>query len=1026
MPTRRKVRRTSSLPGLVSDDPTGLSLSGVAGLSSLTSQSHLSSSTPSVPPPAYSFTFTTNLTPTTFQHADKASSSSSNDKSAAATTTTTSNPTSASSTNDANGLPAAAASPANSTASNSRKRTADVLDDFYTDNIPSRANRSADQPASHSRKTAPGHIPRPPNAFILFRSDLVARKAVPTSLEADHSTISKIIGVCWRTLPARQRKRWEQKALEAKAAHKAQYPDYRYTPVHRKNGPTRKKAKKEQKKDDARCEELAQMLLSGSKGADLEARVRKLDESNPDNYQATLNFGTKGNGGGAGGGGIAVGPDGQPIPQQFTFVQGFPAAGHTIELPSAPPIHPPGYPSFTTSNGTPLFLQPRRHSSAPPADGAFMDHHPSSSSGASTPRTPARDLSAEGVTTSSISSSSFYGTGETTSPSTDSLVPLSRIARKLPTKSTHHLQPHHFFAEAQLTAAAEAAAASGSGSSGVTGNGRKIKSSLSKAVRSRAQGFGAPQPASERDQLFIQSHWTNAAVSGVDPSVALLGGEKKRKKKGAYGAGGAGEIPREMIVPTWDLNAHQPSSASGDAKEKSAASPALSNQALPTVPGFISVDQYSPAFAPAYVSADAKYNPFDAPPGSAHPGLEGTEGIGPFDMVAPFDEYGFAMAGDPLMGGIPTTDGMVAPDLGGFGGFDFADQFETLGVDGNEDYTYHQPPYYSAAVDMGSGPASANSTSPHSSDVDDAIAYSAGVPAPLHMSAQDPLAYSPHHHPYQQQMHAQAPMQQVAVHSHHVAHASSSSSSYLPLGPPTPLDAVGAGAAAGGPTGPIVYGANPDWSAFDNSAAVHGGVAVPLESIDPLEPLENVDGSAAPTGYAAYPPLPASAPPSECNSPTVVQLQRPSPHLQFRPPHVHAHGLAHGVGQQQRIQVPLTLNMQYTHPGGAPPTPYGYPPSSATSPVTADIAEQMNAFTMAQTPQHQHQPLQQLPPGTPIKASPMVYHHPHHSHTQSMEAFHGVVDQGDQWTEWTHPDPFHPGLVGDPTGANPGDGISTV
>jgi hypothetical protein len=427
------------------------------------------------------------------------------------------------------------------------------------------------------------------------------------------------------------------------------------------------------------------MLLQGSKGADLEARVRKLDESNPDTYQTTLSFGTRNNNNNNNNGstiGTAIGPDGQPIPQQFTFVQGFPAGGHTIELPSAPPVQPPGYPaSFTTTaGGAPAFLQLRRHSSAPPADGAFMD--PASSSSASTPRTPARDLSADGTT---ASSSSFYGTGETTSPSTDSLVPLSRIARKLPTKSTHHLQPHHFFAEAQLTAAAEAAA----NGAGLAGNGRKIKSSLSKAVRSRAQGFGAPQPASERDQLFIQSHWTSAAVSGVDPSVALLGGEKKRKKKGAYGAGGAGEIPREMIVPTWDLNAAvQPTS--GDAKgEKIAPSPALSSQALPSVPGFISADQYSPAFAHAY--ADAKYNPFD---GSAANGIhggalvEGTEGIGPFDMVGSFDDYGFAMAGDPLMGGIPAQDGMIGgPDLGGFGGtFDFADQFETLGVDGNEDY----------------------------------------------------------------------------------------------------------------------------------------------------------------------------------------------------------------------------------------------------------------------------------------------------------------------------------------------------
>ncbi|KAG8803348.1 hypothetical protein FRC18_007324, partial [Serendipita sp. 400] len=363
MPPRRKVRRTSSLPGLVSDDPTGLSAmithqgvhphlggpvvlppsitapiltppplplpgattttttntsntttttSTATAAATTTTTTNASSSTASSSngPPSYSFTFTTNLTPSTFQHVDKKTSSSSTDIKSLSSSSTNIRDASAASIGggmiggmgimggmsgmgiggggmSSGGEPDSAASPANSTASNSRKRNADALDEFYTDALP--APRKSDQPAPHTRKFSAGHIPRPPNAFILFRSDLVARKAVPASLEADHSTISKIIGVCWRTLPARQRKRWEQKALEAKAAHKKQYPDYRYTPVHRK-GPSRKKAKKEQKKDDARCEELAQLLLSGSTGADLEARVKKMDETNPETYQTTLSF----------------------------------------------------------------------------------------------------------------------------------------------------------------------------------------------------------------------------------------------------------------------------------------------------------------------------------------------------------------------------------------------------------------------------------------------------------------------------------------------------------------------------------------------------------------------------------------------------------------------------------------------------------------------------------------------------------------------------------------------------------------
>jgi HMG (high mobility group) box len=430
----------------------------------------------------------------------------------------------------------------------------------------------------------------------------------PALFPIDHSTISKIIGVCWRTLPARQRKRWEQKALEAKAAHKKQYPDYRYTPVHRK-GPSRKKAKKEQKKDDARCEELAQLLLSGTKGADLEERVKKLDESNPDSYQSTLSFST---------------PADQQQ-QQFTFVQGFPAAGHSIQVPTAPNMYQPQH--YNPN-------MPRRHSSAPPADNAFLEaNNGSSSSAASSPRTSSRDLS-------------LHNEGDNISP-TDTLVPLSRIARKLPTKSTHHLQPHHFRDEANVLAAAAHASASGN---------RKIKSSMSKAIRSRAQGFGAPQPASERDQLFIQSHWTNASL---DPSTSTAGERKKKTKRQP--------IPQDMLMAPWDLNGNSQSNN---------ASPTITSHAvpLPTIPGYISTEHYSPSYAPAYI-ADDKYSQYDG------------AGVGPFDMLT-YQDYGLTgLDVDPLGGGDATLNAALN-GVGAVSGFDFADQFGALGVDvdANEDY----------------------------------------------------------------------------------------------------------------------------------------------------------------------------------------------------------------------------------------------------------------------------------------------------------------------------------------------------
>jgi hypothetical protein len=47
---------------------------------------------------------------------------------------------------------------------------------------------------SHAKKRDAGHIPRPPNAFILFRSSFIKSESVPGNIEGNHSTLSKIIG----------------------------------------------------------------------------------------------------------------------------------------------------------------------------------------------------------------------------------------------------------------------------------------------------------------------------------------------------------------------------------------------------------------------------------------------------------------------------------------------------------------------------------------------------------------------------------------------------------------------------------------------------------------------------------------------------------------------------------------------------------------------------------------------------------------------------------------------------------------
>ncbi|KAF4612325.1 hypothetical protein D9613_004622 [Agrocybe pediades] len=85
------------------------------------------------------------------------------------------------------------------------------------------------------KRPSQGYIPRPPNAFMLFRADFVRQKHVPGTIETSHTSLSKIIGTCWKQLPLEEKHIWEVKAKQAKAQHKNQFPDYRFRPVHNKN-----------------------------------------------------------------------------------------------------------------------------------------------------------------------------------------------------------------------------------------------------------------------------------------------------------------------------------------------------------------------------------------------------------------------------------------------------------------------------------------------------------------------------------------------------------------------------------------------------------------------------------------------------------------------------------------------------------------------------------------------------------------------------------------------------------------------
>ncbi|KAJ6604151.1 hypothetical protein DFH09DRAFT_1067907 [Mycena vulgaris] len=105
---------------------------------------------------------------------------------------------------------------------------------------------------SHARQRPEDHIPRPPNPFIVFRSDYcVWNRQLDSGAVRDHRLVSKLAGQAWAALDSASRKKYEDLAREKKRLHAIQYPDYAYAPSSRSGG----KGKKRKANDDRDYEE---------------------------------------------------------------------------------------------------------------------------------------------------------------------------------------------------------------------------------------------------------------------------------------------------------------------------------------------------------------------------------------------------------------------------------------------------------------------------------------------------------------------------------------------------------------------------------------------------------------------------------------------------------------------------------------------------------------------------------------------------------------------------------------------------
>ena len=136
--------------------------------------------------------------------------------------------------------------------------------------------------SGHSRKKPINHIPRPPNAFILFRSSFIKSQHVSSEVETNHSTLSKIIGLTWKNLPNEERQIWHARAKVALDDHKRKFPSYAFKPVHNKPRglpAEKRKVREVGLKDHTRCAKIAELLVCGKKGLELEVAIQEFDKN---------------------------------------------------------------------------------------------------------------------------------------------------------------------------------------------------------------------------------------------------------------------------------------------------------------------------------------------------------------------------------------------------------------------------------------------------------------------------------------------------------------------------------------------------------------------------------------------------------------------------------------------------------------------------------------------------------------------------------------------------------------------------
>ncbi|GAA5890317.1 hypothetical protein JCM8208_002777 [Rhodotorula glutinis] len=264
---------------------------------------------------------------------------------------------------------------------------------YVADAAPPKIGRNGKPVKSHSRKQAPGHIKRPPNAFILFRSHCCAPESVDPSLPEPPGTaharylasleinnsqhISMIVSQVWNQLKPEEKEYWDEKARLAKEEHARLHPDYRYRPQQRTQETVRRRKKPEPKdrnQERNACTEVAQQVLK----LDAATFERRHEGDLAVDYVQQVQAGMPSGVAGAGAAGEDVAPVSTTPDERKPARQASPRKTRTRPAPAksrakvcAPAPAPSASPSQSSSQVRTVKLQPTVAASHGPSFGEF-------------------------------------------------------------------------------------------------------------------------------------------------------------------------------------------------------------------------------------------------------------------------------------------------------------------------------------------------------------------------------------------------------------------------------------------------------------------------------------------------------------------------------------------------------------------------------------------------------------------------------------------------------------------------------